>query len=77
MIKYIIFSKILHFILKIVKYFQMLINGKSSDININHIITSGKNMNISLLKINKIINEVRNGIKQFENMQIRLFYQME
>lgn len=52
---------------------QMLINGKSSDININDIIASGKNMNISLLKINKIINEVRNEIKQFEKYANKAF----
>jgi len=45
---------------------QMLVNGKSSNININDVITAGKNMNISELKIKNIIEEVKNEIKKFD-----------
>lgn len=45
---------------------QMLVNGKSSNININDVITAGKNMNISELKIKNIIEKVKNEIKKFD-----------
>ena len=45
---------------------QMLVNGKSSNITLEDIISAGKNMNISELKIKRIIEEVRNTVKQFE-----------
>ncbi len=45
---------------------QMLVNGKSSDINLNDIISAGKNMNISDIKMKKIIEEVKNEINKFD-----------
>jgi serine/threonine-protein kinase HipA len=45
---------------------QMLVNGKSSDINLNDIFSAGRNMNISDIKMKKIIEEVKNEIKKFD-----------
>lgn len=45
---------------------QMLVNGKSSNINLNDIITAGKNMNITEAKIKNIIGEVKNAVQQFD-----------
>jgi len=45
---------------------QMLVNGKSSNINLNDIITAGKNMNITETKIKNIIEEVKQAVEQFD-----------
>ena len=45
---------------------QMLVNGKSKNITLDDIVASGRNMNIRDYRIQNIIEEVRNGIKQFE-----------
>ncbi len=52
---------------------QMLVNGKSSNINLNDIISAGKNMNITESKIQKIITEVKNAIKQFDEYASKAF----
>ena len=45
---------------------QMLVNGKSKNITLDDIVASGRNMNIRDYRIQNIIEEVRNGIKKFE-----------
>ena len=52
---------------------QMLVNGKSSNITLEDIISAGKNMNISELKIKRIIEEVRSAVKQFEKYAYEAF----
>jgi serine/threonine-protein kinase HipA len=52
---------------------QMLVNGKSSNITLEDIISAGKNMNISELIIKRIIDEVKSAVKQFEKYAYEAF----
>ena len=56
---------------------QMLVNGKSSNIDLDDIISTGKNMNISELKIKNIIEEVKNAVKKFEEFADEAFLPKE
>ena len=53
---------------KWLKAHQMTINGKSSDISINDLIVCGQNMDIKTSKCNKIIEEVKEAIKQWQDI---------
>lgn len=44
---------------------QMLINGKSKNINLVDIFTAGKNMDIKEIRMNQIIDDIRRAMSQF------------
>ncbi len=57
------------------KAHQMLVNGKVDDIVVGDLIAAGKNMGLSAMKCNRIINEIENVInnkeKYFEKAGVR------